>query len=129
MVLIFVHHIRKTGPLPFVITGVILLDSGKLGIVEMGVFIIGSFCAVLFRGGDSGLVGARGSPSLVGDFTLVPAEAPPEHFLCFMRRFWNQIFTCLSVRLSWAASSARRSFVKKWLKWNSFSSSRSCFRV
>ena len=94
----------------------ILLDSGgRLGSVAIGVFSIGSlFCNELFCGGDSGLVGASGSPPLLlGDLTLVPAETPPEHFLCFMRRFWNQIFTCLSVRLSCAASSARRSFVKK----------------
>lgn len=51
------------------------------------------------------------------------------HFFHFIRRFWNQIFTCRSVRLSCAAISERLSFVKKWLKWNSFSNSRSCFLV
>ena len=123
------HYIRKTEFPQFVMTGVPALDCG--GSVEMGVFSIGSLLCGELLGGEIGFVGARGSPLPVGDLTFVncEAEAPPEHFLCFMRLFWNQIFTCLSVRLSCAASSARRSFVKKWLKWNSFSNSRSCFRV
>ena len=66
----------------------------------------------------------------VGEVLVLPGASPcEEHFLCFIRLFWNQIFTCLSVKLSCEASSALLSFVRKWLKWNSFSSSKSCFRV
>jgi len=50
-------------------------------------------------------------------------------FLCFMRLFWNQIFTWVS--LSWRvfAISIRLARVRYLLKWNSFSSSVSCLVV
>jgi len=64
---------------------------------------------------------------LEGDLVLVSAWAL--HFFHFILRFWNQILTCRSVRFNWVAISDRLSFVKKWLKWNSFSSSKSCFLV
>lgn len=72
----------------------------------------------------------EGSPlegAFDGDLVLVSAWAL--HFFHFILLFWNQIFTCLSVRFNCVAISDRRSLVKKWLKWNSFSSSKSCFLV
>merc|ERR1719414_1900461 len=48
-------------------------------------------------------------------------------FFNFIRRFWNQILICLSVSPRVLASSVLRPPVRKWLKWNSFSSSRTCF--
>lgn len=45
-------------------------------------------------------------------------------FFSFIRRFWNQILTCLSVRWTLRLISRRRSRVKYMLKRNSFSSSR-----
>lgn len=46
-------------------------------------------------------------------------------FFHFMRRFWNQILMCLSVRLRVSASSTRRGREMYLLKRNSFSSSSS----
>lgn len=59
---------------------------------------------------------------------LAPDEEAPSRsrFFCFMRRFWNQIFTCVSFSSSVAAISTRRARVRYLLKWNSFSSSVSC---
>ena len=48
-------------------------------------------------------------------------------FFNFIRRFWNQILICLSVSPRVLASSVLLPPVRKWLKWNSFSSSRTCF--
>lgn len=45
-------------------------------------------------------------------------------FLSFILRFWNQIFTCLSVRLTLLLISRRRSRVKYMLNKNSFSNSK-----
>lgn len=50
-------------------------------------------------------------------------------FFHFMRRFWNQILMCLSVRLRVSASSTRRGREMYLLKRNSFSSSSSCALV
>lgn len=50
-------------------------------------------------------------------------------FFCFMRRFWNQIFTWVSLSCRDAAISTRRARVRYLLKWNSFSSSVSCLVV
>lgn len=50
-------------------------------------------------------------------------------FFCFMRRFWNQIFTCVSLSWSAVAISIRRARVRYLLKWNSFSNSVNCFVV
>jgi hypothetical protein len=47
----------------------------------------------------------------------------------FMRRFWNQILTCRSVRPIVAAISMRRLRVKYLLKQYSFSSSNVCCLV
>lgn len=44
-------------------------------------------------------------------------------FFIFIRRFWNQILTCRSVRFSTRATSYRRSLVRYILNKNSFSSS------
>lgn len=44
-------------------------------------------------------------------------------FFIFILRFWNQILTCLSVRLSSRATSYLRSLVRYMLNRNSFSSS------
>lgn len=53
---------------------------------------------------------------------------PPSRsrFFCFMRRFWNQILTCVSLSSRVAAISTRRARLRYLLKWNSFSSSVSC---
>lgn len=50
-------------------------------------------------------------------------------FFCFILRFWNQIFTCVSLSCSEAAISTLLALVKYLLKWNSFSSSVSCLVV
>lgn len=50
-------------------------------------------------------------------------------FFCFMRLFWNQIFTCVSFNCKDCAISILRARVRYLLKWNSFSSSVSCFVV
>lgn len=50
-------------------------------------------------------------------------------FFHFMRRFWNQILMCLSVKFSITASSTRRGRDMYLLNKNSFSSSSSCARV
>lgn len=50
-------------------------------------------------------------------------------FFCFIRRFWNQIFTWVSLSCSADAISIRRARVRYRLKWNSFSSSVSCLLV
>uniref|UniRef100_A0A6B0UBN0 Putative secreted protein n=1 Tax=Ixodes ricinus TaxID=34613 RepID=A0A6B0UBN0_IXORI len=50
-------------------------------------------------------------------------------FFCFMRRFWNQILTWVSLSCSAVAISMRRARVRYLLKWNSFSSSVSCLVV
>lgn len=50
-------------------------------------------------------------------------------FFHFIRLFWNQILICLSERQSEWAISIRRRLVRYLLKWNSFSSSRTCCRV
>jgi len=50
-------------------------------------------------------------------------------FFCFIRRFWNQIFTCVSLSWREAAISTRLARVRYLLKWNSFSSSVSCLVV
>lgn len=50
-------------------------------------------------------------------------------FFCFMRRFWNQIFTWVSLSCRDAAISTLRARVRYLLKWNSFSSSVSCLVV
>lgn len=50
-------------------------------------------------------------------------------FFCFIRLFWNQIFTWVSFNCKAAAISTRRALVKYLLKWNSFSSSVSCLVV
>lgn len=50
-------------------------------------------------------------------------------FFCFIRRFWNQIFTCVSFSCSADAISIRLARVRYLLKWNSFSNSVSCLVV
>lgn len=50
-------------------------------------------------------------------------------FFHFIRLFWNQILICLSERQRVWAISIRRRLVRYLLKWNSFSSSRTCCRV
>ena len=50
-------------------------------------------------------------------------------FFCFILRFWNHIFTCVSLSPRAAAISIRRARVKYLLKWNSFSNSVSCLLV
>lgn len=50
-------------------------------------------------------------------------------FFHFILRFWNQILICLSERHKVWAISIRRRLVKYRLKWNSFSSSRTCCLV
>ena len=57
--------------------------------------------------------GAQSSPSLC-------------NFFCFMRLFWNQTFTCVSLSCRALATSTRLARVRYLLKWNSFSSSVSC---
>ena len=50
-------------------------------------------------------------------------------FFCFIRRFWNQILTCVSLSCRAAAISIRRARVRYLLKWNSFSNSVNCLVV
>jgi len=48
------------------------------------------------------------------------------NFFCFIRLFWNQTFTCVSLSCRALATSTRLARVRYLLKWNSFSSSVSC---
>lgn len=48
------------------------------------------------------------------------------NFFCFMRLFWNQTFTCVSLSCRALATSTRLARVRYLLKWNSFSNSVSC---
>lgn len=50
-------------------------------------------------------------------------------FFCFIRRFWNHIFTCVSLSARDWAISILLARVKYLLKWNSFSSSVNCLVV
>jgi len=50
-------------------------------------------------------------------------------FFCFIRRFWNQIFTCVSLSCSAPAISILLARVRYLLKWNSFSNSVNIFVV
>lgn len=50
-------------------------------------------------------------------------------FLCFTRRFWNQIFTCFSDKFRYVAISMRLSLERYMLEVNSRSSSKSCVLV
>lgn len=50
-------------------------------------------------------------------------------FFCFIRLFWNQILTCVSLSCSAAAISIRLARVRYLLKWNSFSNSVNCLVV
>lgn len=50
-------------------------------------------------------------------------------FFCFIRLFWNHIFTCVSFSCKAEAISMRLALVRYLLKWNSFSSSVSCLFV
>lgn len=50
-------------------------------------------------------------------------------FFHFIRRFWNQILICLSVKHNACAISIRLLRVRQRLKWNSFSSSSVWYRV
>lgn len=56
---------------------------------------------------------------------VLPAPSR-SRFFCFIRLFWNQIFTWVSLSSSVAAISTRRARVRYLLKWNSFSNSVSC---
>ena len=64
------------------------------------------------------------SPMRVGSGGIRPSFM---RFFCFILRFWNQILTCVSFSCSADAISIRRARVRYLLKWNSFSSSVSCF--
>lgn len=60
----------------------------------------------------------------VAGTTVLRELSSVRSFFDFMRRFWNQILICLSLRLRALAISMRRRRVMYLLKWNSFSSSR-----
>lgn len=49
--------------------------------------------------------------------------------LHFVRRFWNQVFTCASVILRPRASAARSADAKYFCLWKRFSNSATCMRV
>lgn len=70
--------------------------------------------------------GAEGDVDRAGSGGMSPSFI---RFFCFIRRFWNQIFTCVSLSWRAAAISMRRARVRYLLKWNSFSSSVSCLVV
>lgn len=61
------------------------------------------------------------------DPVLCPLLFPS--FLCFTRRFWNQIFTCFSDKFRYVAISMRLSLERYMLAVNSRSSSKSCVLV
>lgn len=64
------------------------------------------------------------------EISISPGNRPSRSiFLCFMRLFWNQIFTCVSLSWRLLAISVRLARVRYLLKWNSFSSSVSCLVV
>ena len=67
-------------------------------------------------------VASLGQPGGAGG-TRPPSRS---RFFCFMRRFWNQILTCVSLSSRVAAISTLRARLRYLLKWNSFSSSVSC---
>lgn len=66
--------------------------------------------------------GSLGQPGGAGG-TRPPSRS---RFFCFIRRFWNQILTCVSLSSRVAAISTLRARLRYLLKWNSFSSSVSC---
>lgn len=65
-------------------------------------------------------------PLLIGSTGIKPSFI---RFFCFIRLFWNQIFTCVSFSCNADAISIRLALVKYLLKWNSFSNSVSCLFV
>lgn len=60
---------------------------------------------------------------LLGDIANGRGRRFASSFFHFIRRFWNQILMCLSVKFNIAASSIRRGLEIYLLKWNSFSNS------
>lgn len=63
----------------------------------------------------------------VSKVSPVTASSPSlSNFFCFMRLFWNQTFTCVSLSCRVLATSSRLDRVRYLLKWNSFSSSVNC---
>lgn len=68
---------------------------------------------------------------LIGGGVEVSAGMRPSfiRFFCFIRRFWNQILTWVSFSCNEVAISILLALVRYLLKWNSFSSSVSCFVV
>ena len=120
-----------------------ILELGPMG-TEVGVGCSGAGCSIGLQGCSmdtiKGMsVGSRGGllPSMdksmerPGELVLLSSVSGTlpslTSFFNFIRRFWNQILICLSVSPRVLASSVLRPPVRKWLKWNSFSSSRTCF--
>lgn len=84
--------------------------------------------------GSQSLPFAFGEVSGPGGFStgvglLTKTQPSFSRFFCFILRFWNQIFTCVSLSSRLAATSTLRARVRYLLKWNSFSSSVSCLVV
>lgn len=73
------------------------------------------------------LVADRDEHLQLCDPVLWPPLLPS--FLCFTRRFWNQIFTCFSDKFRYVAISMRLSLDRYMLEVNSRSSSKSCVLV
>lgn len=86
--------------------------------------------------GDTGMSSSSSSEHLAVDRdehlqlcdpVLCPLPFPS--FLCFTRRFWNQIFTCFSDKFRYVAISMRLSLERYMFEVNSRSSSKSCVLV
>ena len=77
----------------------------------------------LFGVCDKGGGGDVFSPIKDGSWGISPSFI---RFFCFIRRFWNQILTCVSLSCNAPAISMRRARVRYLLKWNSFSNSVNC---
>lgn len=69
---------------------------------------------------------APAPPFVIGSVGIKPSFI---RFFCFILRFWNHIFTCVSFNCRAEAISILLALVRYLLKWNSFSSSVSCLLV
>ena len=82
------------------------------------------------KGGNSEAGGRNGLWGTIGwVVSLILSISDSLSRLSFARRFWNQIFTWVSVRFNEALNSARSAILRYCFSLNFFSSARSCWVV